>query len=76
MGAGSRQLAESPFLICYYCGEKIDPPPDATSTCSPETCLRVLRREGGLNAEAAKQQGLITITGDERLAIVVLLQAS
>jgi hypothetical protein len=61
---------------CIRCAEVCDPPPDATLTCSPETYLRVLRREGGWNAETARLQGLITITGDERLAHAVLRDAS
>jgi hypothetical protein len=54
------------------CDGPCDPPPDATITWSPETYLRVLKHEGGLDAVAAKEQGLVTIAGDEVLANAVL----
>ena len=54
------------------CGENCEPPPDATFTCSPETYLHVLHRDGGWNAEIARLQGYLTITGDEALARAVL----
>jgi SCP-2 sterol transfer family len=58
------------------CEGPCDPPPDATAITSPETYLRVLKREGAMNAVAAKERGLITVTGDEALAIAVLMAAS
>jgi hypothetical protein len=54
------------------CNGTCDPPPDATFTCSPETYLRVKRRVGGLDAETALQQGLITIGGDWGFALAVV----
>ena len=62
--------------MCSYCGETGDPPPDATLTCSPETYLRVVRQEGGLDAESAIQEGLITIDGDRRIPLAILGRSS
>jgi hypothetical protein len=57
------------------CEGPCDPPPDATLTCSPETYLRVMNREDDMNAETARLQGLIRVTGDEWLARALLREA-
>jgi len=58
------------------CEGPCDRPPDATVTMSPDTYLRVVRQEGGLDAETAIDQGLITIDGDRRIPLAILGRSS
>ena len=48
------------------------PKPDVTFTCPPEVFLRIVHREGKLNANTAMLQGLLVVTGDPYLATAVL----
>jgi hypothetical protein len=47
-------------------------PPDTAFTCSPDVFLRIVHREGHLNAICAALQGLVEVRGDPALALAVL----
>jgi hypothetical protein len=47
-------------------------PPGAVFTCSPDDFLRIVHREGHMNAECAVLQGLVEISGDLALAAAVV----
>ena len=51
------------------------PTPDTTFTCSPDVLVRILHREGHLNAMAATLQGLLVVSGNPALAMQVLAEA-
>jgi hypothetical protein len=44
-------------------------PPDVIFTCEPDVLLRILHREGHLNAMAATLQGLVVVSGSPALAM-------
>jgi len=48
------------------------PKPDTTFTSSPDVLVRILHREGHLNAMAATLQGLLVVRGNPALAMQVL----
>ena len=47
-------------------------PPGAVFTCSPDVFLRIVHREGHLNAECAVLQGLVEVSGDPALTGALL----